>query len=131
MIESFLFGNRSLDEMKAGLDAGTLRQRVLAANIANANTPGFTPSGVRFEELLEAAAGDGPSAPARTHPEHLTGSASEGAVPVARVEARPGGVVELEEELVELQQNALHYRALSQFVAGRYRGLMDAIGSQG
>lgn len=130
MIESFLFGNRSLDEMKAGLDAGSLRQRVLAANIANANTPGFQPGAVRFEELLVAAAEEG-TAPARTHPEHMTGQIGEAAVPRPEVSARPNDTVELEEELVELQQNAIHYRALSQFVAGRYRGLMDAIGGQG
>ena len=130
MIESFLFGNRSLDEMKAALDASSLRQRVVASNIANANTPGFQPQQVRFEDLLESAREDA-SKPAQTHLDHMSGAASDSAVLAPRVEARGTGTVELEQEMVELQQNAIHYRALSQFVASRYRGLMDAIGSQG
>lgn len=129
MIESFLFGSRSLDEMKTALDASSLRQRVVASNIANANTPGFRPEQVRFEELLETAQGDN-SKPARTHPDHMNGSLDD-AVVAPRVELRGTDTVELEQEMVELQQNAIHYRALSQFVAKRYRGLMDAIGSQG
>jgi flagellar basal-body rod protein FlgB len=129
MIESLLFGNRSLDEMKAALDASSLRQRVVASNIANANTPGFQPQQVRFEELLENARED--SQPARTHPEHMVGPEGSSVAPTPRVAARGTGTVELEQEMVELQQNAIHYRALSQFVAKRYRGLMDAIGTQG
>lgn len=126
MIESFLFGSRSLDEMKAGLDAGSLRQRVIAANIANANTPGYEAQRVQFEELLGKAMAS--NRPVRTHPHHLSGPVETTLGP--QVVPR-GGEVALEQEMVELQQNAIHYRALSQFVARRYRGLLDAIGSEG
>lgn len=37
------------------MDACTLRQRVLANNIANINTPGFKKSEVNFQQQLEAA----------------------------------------------------------------------------
>lgn len=130
MIEAFLFGNRSLDEMKAGLDAGSLRQRVIASNIANANTPGYAPQQVRSEELLDSASGD-LSKPVRTHADHMTGPEGNAQSVLPRVESRGLESVELEQEMVELQQNTVHYRALSEFVAKKYRGLMDAIGTQG
>jgi flagellar basal-body rod protein FlgB len=48
------------------------RQSVLAANIANANTPGFQARDVQsFESVL---AGSGPVEPARTQPGHMAGT---------------------------------------------------------
>jgi len=49
------------------LRASSLRQRVIASNIANLNTPGYTRQVVRFEELLSDAGGR-PDALARIEP---------------------------------------------------------------
>ena len=47
--------------LERALSGADLRQRVLAANIANVNTPGFRRSDVPFQESLRAAlaSGDG------------------------------------------------------------------------
>lgn len=50
------------------LRASSLRQRVIASNIANLNTPGYTRQVVRFEELLSGAEGRGPGALASIEP---------------------------------------------------------------
>lgn len=47
--------------LEAGLNASTLRQKVIANNLANLNTPGFRRNGVEFEEIL-ARQMDSPSA---------------------------------------------------------------------
>src|SRR5687768_9759255 len=53
------------------------RQRVLAGNVANADTPGFQPRDVRsFASVLAGAAGGGGAPMAATNPRHLT-SASD------------------------------------------------------
>lgn len=132
MIEKFLFGNRALTDAKAALDASSLRQRVVASNIANVNTPGYRPQEVRFEELLRESTESGgarPASPTLTHPAHI--APPETSSTLADVAFRDSETVDVEEEMIELQKNAMHYRALAQFVANRYRGLMQAINSQG
>ena len=50
------------------LDGLALRLEVTAANIANANSRGFRPSRVTFEQSLKAAAAQGPDAIAAVTP---------------------------------------------------------------
>lgn len=50
-----LFGSRLMLALKKQLDASMLRQRVIANNIANLNTPGFKKSSVSFEDQLRSA----------------------------------------------------------------------------
>jgi len=45
--------------MSTALDALSLRQRVIADNIANVQTPGFQAHRVQFEDALKAAVADG------------------------------------------------------------------------
>ena len=63
-----LFSSQVLVSIKKGLDAGALRQRVIANNIANVNTPGFKKSAVEFESLLKAALGRDTIKMVTTHP---------------------------------------------------------------
>lgn len=48
--------------MKSALDALGLRQRVIADNIANVNTPGFLAGRVSFEDELASAVAQGDGA---------------------------------------------------------------------
>ena len=121
---------KALGIAATGMAAQQTNVNVISNNIANANTPGYAPQQVRFEELLDSASGD-LSKPVRTHADHMTGPEGNAQSVLPRVESRGLGSVELEQEMVELQQNTVHYRALSEFVAKKYRGLMDAIGTQG
>ncbi|HUT61432.1 MAG TPA: flagellar basal body rod protein FlgB [Phycisphaerae bacterium] len=45
----------AIDYLEAGLRAASLRQTVIANNIANLNTPGFRRAEVQFENLLAKA----------------------------------------------------------------------------
>ena len=54
-----MFGSVSFDAMSSALDSLALRQRVIADNIANVQTPGFKASRVQFEDALSAAVADG------------------------------------------------------------------------
>ncbi|WP_324650444.1 flagellar basal body rod protein FlgB [Georgenia sp. H159] len=55
--------------MKSALDALSLRQRVIADNIANVNTPGFRAGRVQFEDALASAVRSGDDAPLKTRVE--------------------------------------------------------------
>jgi len=133
VIEKLLFGKPSFNEAKNALDAGATRQKVIASNIANANTPGYQAQQVRFEELLPEMKDKAPLT--RTNAAHLPSAAD--APPPARIEARNTGAfngindVEVEQEMVELSQNAVHYQAIAQLVASRYRSLLEAIRTEG
>lgn len=50
-----MFGSISFDAMSSALDALSLRQRVIASNIANVQTPGYLAQRVEFEDALTAA----------------------------------------------------------------------------
>jgi len=50
-----LFGDATTNLIKQGLDAYTLRQKVIAENIAQAETPGYRPRQISFEALLQRA----------------------------------------------------------------------------
>jgi flagellar basal-body rod protein FlgB len=50
-----VFGSISFDAMSSALDALSLRQRVIADNIANVQTPGYQAKRVEFEDALTAA----------------------------------------------------------------------------
>nr|WP_255633118.1 flagellar basal body protein [Demequina sp. TTPB684] len=45
--------------MSGALDSLSLRQRVIADNVANVQTPGFQARRVQFEQALSSAVGDG------------------------------------------------------------------------
>jgi len=129
-MEGITSNKGSMPILRKALDAAALRQKIAASNLANIQTPGFQPQKVKFEELLTKMQASTNLPMTASREGHLAASpASPGtpALPDPQVvaDSRP---LELEAQIVELQKSALHYQALSQFVAGHYRSLIDAIG---
>ncbi|HOK55350.1 MAG TPA: flagellar basal body rod protein FlgB [Armatimonadota bacterium] len=91
------------------LDGLALRHKVIANNIANAETPGFTRSEVRFEDKLRAALDGGTTGSAKKRI-----SESEASVDVDSTSpTRPdGNNVSIDKEMAELTKNTLRYEAL-------------------
>lgn len=114
------------------LDGEALRQRVIAHNIANLNTPGFGRSRVDFQSFMQAALNGSAGLPMgtagrlkQTDPRHLAGRAGEGAEPGVAVvrgtsQRADGNNVDLDREMVELVDNAFGYRAVSQFWSSKH-----------
>lgn len=120
-----LFSNPVMISLMKGLDAGALRQRVIADNVANVNTPSFKKSTVAFESLLKKALGREPVEMITTHPMHLGG-----APPLA--ELRPevnlneatsmrtdGNNVDIDEEMTNLAANGIQYQATARELSER------------
>lgn len=100
--------------LSLALDAATLRQQVIATNIANANSIGYAPQRVSFEAQIE----DGLRADARSGAGGL-GGLGGAAAPALQVRIDPelaanGGpaVVHVDSEVAALAENNLHYQAL-------------------
>ncbi len=106
------------------LDAVSLRQEALAANIANAETPGYKRVDVApvfFDELRASVArGDFNSAGVALRP---TIAADEHARSV-----RPdGNSVEMEHELAEMNRNSVEHQFLTEIISTNLRQLRMAI----
>ena len=133
MIHNLLFGSRSIALTRGGLDAGAARMRAISENVANVATPGYRAKEVQFEELIKAAASAIPMD--QTDGQHISGSSqSAGKVPAPHLRAtddpRPEGAVnnvDIETEMVRMKQNEIHFQALSQLLARKYKGLDGAI----
>ncbi|RME74836.1 MAG: flagellar biosynthesis protein FlgB [Planctomycetota bacterium] len=107
-----------LDRVAAWLDAAALRQRVLAQNIANVNTPGYERRDVSFDALLEAARSGGPSPEARVFVDRDARAGAD------------GNSVEIEREMGELMGNGLLYQTLARVASLRIQQLRTAIGGR-
>lgn len=92
--------------MASAMDACALRNRVIANNIANADTPGFKRSKVDFEDALQDAVSrgqlDDPSA-------HLEAQVAEDQTPSTRLD---GNNVNTDTEMADLARNTIEYNAL-------------------
>ncbi len=113
---------QALGQKMQWLDA---RQRILAQNIGNSDTPGYKPLELKpfsFHSQLQQA--DNVGAPRRTNAKHLTGShnANSNGIETQKMkdpgEVRPdGNAVVLEQQMMKLAENAAEY----QMVTGVYR----------
>ncbi len=118
-----MLGNDHLiSALAKSLDVAALRQKVTAQNIANLNTPGYKRSYVSFSAELEQALGRLPLQ--RTNSRHFPQAVpqAEPRVGMERHTSRrvDGNNVDLDEEMLQLVTNQLHYNALVQKVGGRY-----------
>lgn len=105
--------------LEKALDTATLRQRTIAHNIANVNTPGFKRYQVSFEDQLNQALGFEPGLPLyRTNPYHLSLSSPELVPRVSRDNSttmrQDGNNVDIDREMVDLAQNSLNFNVAVQ-----------------
>lgn len=110
------------------------RQEVLAANIANADTPHYKARDLDFKASLQGAMG-GPLELARTAPRHLPagGNAPAGARLLYRTETQSsvdGNTVDMDVERAAFAENALQYEASVTFINGMLRTLQSAMQGQ-
>jgi len=119
------------------------RQKVIAGNIANADTPRFAARDFDFKAALAdegAAATSGTQGVATTHPGHLGGAGGTGGtggtgrldstVQKYRVTEQPSldaNNVDLDRERANFADNAVRYEAGLRFINGSVRTLLSAI----
>ena len=130
----------SLDFNAQALMLRAERQRLIASNIANADTPGYVARDLNFAQALKQATGSagsgaGPVAPAASHAAHL------GAGPAARSEANlvyatpsqtnlDRNTVDMDRERANFADNSVRYEATLRFINGNVRTVLSAITGQ-
>lgn len=116
--------DQTSDSLKVALKGLATRQRAVAGNLANVETPGYQPRQVVFEQQLKAALGRvrgkkiRPSVQA-VRPEVVTDQSS--------LLRRDGSGVDIEQELVQLVESGVHYQAAVRLLSRKYALLRTAI----
>lgn len=104
--------------LSTALDGLSLRQKVIADNIANVDTPGFRATSIDFESSLAAAIGDGDLG-------EVTISTSATNTPVGA----NGNNVDLRKETVAAMQTVFQYQMLTRAVNDRMDLVKTATGA--
>jgi flagellar basal-body rod protein FlgB len=145
-----MFANltNALDFHSKALVLRAERQRVIASNIANADTPGYAGRDINFKDAMVAASGPGTSAGSlttsakatsqgRTHANHIalpTPTADMGALSLAyTTQAQPamdGNSVDMDRERANFVDNSVRYEATLRFINGQSKTILSAIQGQ-
>jgi len=111
------------------------RSEVLAANLANADTPGYKARDFDFETMLRNEMHK-PVRLAATHSGHVRTdqgmvASTQMAYRIPQQASLDGNTVEVEREQTEFSANAMRYQASLRFLDGRIKSLMLAIKGNG
>ena len=121
------------------------RQRAIASNIANADTPGYVARDVNFKEAMAVASGASTLASSsattggNTHPAHIpigsakSGSSLSGSGQAYAVQTQPSmdnNSVDLDRERANFVDNAVRYESTLRFINGYSRTILSAIQGQ-
>ena len=134
----------SLDFHSKALVLRAERQRVIASNIANADTPGYAGRDINFKEAMDAATGATaqsltPSAGAdgTSNPRHIalqTSTAGLGSTALRyTTQSQPamdGNSVDMDRERANFVDNSVRYEATLRFINGQSKTILSAIQGQ-
>lgn len=127
-----LLFDRLQSTLEHGLDFRLERQNMLAANLANIDTPGYTPVELNFDEALQShLAGNDPPGMRHTDTNHRGANPGN---PEGEVEYdyfslpdADGNSVDLDHEMAKVAENQLLYRATTRMYSKRMAMLKYAI----
>lgn len=133
----------TIEVLGKSIDLRTRNQNLIASNIANVETPGYTPKTLQFEQELRHAVKKTPqrgSADAGrgavTHPAHIPLKGAgvgvrqvQGSVveTPSKSPGRDGNSVEVENEMSKMMQNQVLFSASAQLLAKKFEGLKSAL----
>lgn len=114
----------SMQLLSKVLDLRARNQQVIASNIANAETPGYSPAKFHFEEELRNAVGKNSDLPLATpHQNHIPLGAMDlnsvrGTITIQPDQTGIGDEngVDVDEEMMALSENELLYEAAAQLL---------------
>jgi len=129
----------SLNFQAQALSLRSERQRLIASNIANADTPGYVARDINFAQALREATGSGaPAGLMRTsQPGHLGGGGGSGGRTTSTLNfAAPSqtnldrNTVDMDRERASFADNSVKYEATLRFIGGSVRTMLSAISGQ-
>ena len=143
-----MFANmtKALDFHAKALVLRAERQRVIASNIANADTPGYAGRDINFKDAMTAATGasantlpltSSSSSQGASHANHIAlqaTTASMGSSALAYTTqtqpAMDGNSVDMDRERANFVDNSVRYEATLRFINGQSKTILSAIQGQ-
>ena len=128
----------ALDFQAQALSLRSERQRLIASNIANADTPGYVARDINFAQALKDATGAAsPGAMlSASQPGHIASTASGGTSPSTLMYAVPSqtnldrNTVDMDRERASFADNTVKYEATLRFIGANVRTTLSAITGQ-
>lgn len=119
---SSIDSNLTLRIAQRSLDGCVLRQEAIAANIANAETPGYKRMDVSrdFAGRLKAAVEQGKGKTVLPNPQLVEDTR-------ARAQRADGNTVDLENELLQMNKNQVDHDYLTSLIGANFKTLKTAI----
>ncbi len=127
--------DRTMQLLERSLDLRGARQQVIAANIANEETPKYRATDLNFgQALANAQRGKLPITLVSTNQNHIGPKGTGYQQVVGRIEEVPAGdmpldsnSVNIELEMAKMSDNAQQYNTAAAIISMRFRQLMTAI----
>ena len=136
-----ILNTNNFNYLPRAMTAATIRQEVIANNLANVNTPNYRKSVVEFEELLAreiyGEEPDGKLKMVKTHKKHLPAeplnfhaepTIFEDNTTIMRTDDNN---VDIDIEMASLSKNQIYYNAMVTELSGHVTRLKNAITSNG
>jgi flagellar basal-body rod protein FlgB len=136
-MSNFGIFDRSFALLEKTLNLRQQNQDVIASNIANVDTPGYSPARMEFEERLRQALKTSPAASAATHPAHFPIGVGNLQSVQGKVVREPDTLgfgdrngVDLEREMIAMAENQILYETATQLISKKL-GLLKYVAQDG
>ncbi|KYD00001.1 flagellar basal body rod protein FlgB [Heyndrickxia sporothermodurans] len=124
-----LFSN-TFNTLERALDYSSLKQKVIANNIANVDTPNYKPKDVSFKQMLAKQLNQ-PFEAIRTDSRHFEfqNTTNDSVISTQQnIEYNENGNgVDIDKEMSDLATNQIYYDALSNRISGKFSTLQTVI----
>ena len=135
MIEKTMVDNSTIKAYSKLLDLASLKNKLVASNIANVETPGYQRRTFDFDDELKKSMEKPVLQSVETNPRHIPLGDSEQRPPKIQqikttVNSTGINSVDIEEEMSELAQNQIIYQYGSKMIEKKFNELKDVIKSK-
>lgn len=129
-----IYDRMGINNLGMALETASVKNTVIADNIANMDTPGYKAQDLKFFDVMNEALGNGKKLPlARTNEKHL---------PPAEMNIDPssfvyqqnnpsvrndGNDVNVDYEMSQMAENTIRYNMISDITAGKFTKLKNVI----
>lgn len=126
------FQNQTIDAMGAYMTRLSQRQQIVASNLSNIDTPGYTTKDVSFHATMEELLSEKSIGLRTERPEHHPGKIliypNSQAFEVQGLPSRPDqNNVDLDREMLKLSETSFTYSLITELLRGKFRTIASSI----
>ncbi|SDG97722.1 flagellar basal-body rod protein FlgB [Alteribacillus persepolensis] len=126
-----LFDSATFQQLENGLKGAALRQKTIANNIANVDTPNYKAKRANFKHTLTNALQEQTIQANRTNPRHFEFS-GQSSKPFFSTHSQTmyhhnGNNVDIDKEMSQSAKNQIYYNALTDRISSKFNSLKTAV----